>query len=225
MSKKNKEEWPLPKYCKDIKALVVKLVGIFLGMLGLSATLYPLVDQTKITHMYAAFITSVVISLLLLYIYLVYYEISNMDGKSIFKQTDSASIKKYMLHWIAYGGRVAIWTRDMSWANDESSKKLLAEKARNKELIICLPVHTSFSEELQKQGAEIYVYGTGLLSEPSARFTIAFYGRDGSKVAIGRAKSDKHIIEEFDTGSHPAFNLANELVQIAKNASQKFNGH
>lgn len=220
MSKKNKEDWPLPKNCKDRKALIVKLVGIFLGMVGLSATLYPLIDHSKITHLYTAVITSVGIALLLLYIYLVYYEISNMDGKNIFKQTDSASIKKYMLHWIAYGGRVAIWTRDMSWANDEGSKKLLTEKAKNKELIICLPAHTSFSEELQNDGAEIYVYGKSLLSEPSARFTIAFYGRDGSKVAIGRAKLDKHIIEEFGTGSHPAFNLANELVQIAKNASQ-----
>ncbi|MNL48811.1 hypothetical protein D3C87_1716940 [compost metagenome] len=68
------------------------------------------------------------------------------------------------------------------------------------------------------------MYGTELLSDPSARFTIAYYGRDGSKVAIGRARADKHIIEEFDSGSHPAFHLAYELVQIAKNASQREKG-
>lgn len=224
MSNTNQEEWPRPKSSKDYKALTVKLVLIFLGMVGLFATLYPLVDQSKITPWIAVMITMVVIVLFILYGFLVYYEISSLDGKHSFKQSDSSSINKYMLSWIAHGGRVAIWTRDMSWANDEKSRFLLTKKARNDELIICLPAHTSLSKELQQEGAEIYVYGAELLSEPSARFTIAYYGRDGSQVAIGRAKAGKHVIEEFDTGSHPAFNLANELVQIAKNASLKING-
>lgn len=221
----DKELWPRPKFSRDVKALTAKLILILLSVIALVATLYPLVDKNNITPSTASIISIVGLIIFLLYAFLVFYEISTLDGKRIFKQSDSTSIKKYMLNWIAYGGRVAIWTRDMSWANDDSSKDLLLKKAQSGELIICLPTHTSFSKELEEKGGEIYVYGMELLSDPSARFTIAFYGRDGSKVAIGRARADKHIIEEFDTGSHPAFNLANELVQIAKNASQKKNGN
>jgi hypothetical protein len=221
----SKPVWPRPKRSRDVMALTVKLVLIFLSMVALLASLYPLIDTKQITPTTASITSIVGVVLSFLYGFLVFFEIYTLDGKRVFKQSDPDSIRNYMLHWIAYGGRVAIWTRDMSWVKDEQSKSLLLEKAKNGELIICLPTHTSFSEQLEKEGAKIYVYGTDLLSDPSARFTIAYYGRDGSKVAIGRARADKHIIEEFDSGSHPAFHLAYELVQIAKNASQKKNGN
>lgn len=224
MSNNYEEKWPRPKHSKDFKALIVKLIGVFLSFIAMFVSLLPFVNIKSITPLNAVIAAIVFFSLLLLYAYLVYYEIKTLEGKRIFEQSDSVSIKNYMLYWIAYGGRVAIWTRDMSWADDEASKGLLIKKAEKGELIICLPAHTPFSEELEKKGGEIYAYGMDLLSDPSARFTIACYGRDGSKVAIGRAKADKHIIEEFDSGSHPAFNLANELVQIAKNVSSKKNG-
>jgi hypothetical protein len=220
----SKPIWPRPKHSRDVMALTVKLVLIFLSLIALLSSLYPLIDEKQITPTTASIVSIVGVILFFLYGFLVFFEIYTLDGKRVFKQSDSDSIRNYMLHWIAYGGRVAIWTRDMSWAKDEQSKSLLLEKARDGELIICLPVHTSFSEVLEKEGAKIYVYGTDLLSDPSARFTIAYYGRDGSKVAIGRARADKHIIEEFDSGSHPAFHLAYELVQIAKNASGKNSG-
>jgi len=222
---KKKPLWPRPKFSRDVMALTVKLVLIFLSMVGLIATLYPLIDVKQITPTKSSIISIVGIILLLLYGFLILFEIKNIDGKRIFKQSDPDSIRNYMLHWIAYGGRVAIWTRDMSWATDKESRELLVKKAQCGELIICMPSHTEFSQQLKGVGAEIYVYGTELLSEPSARFTIAYYGRDGSKVAIGRAKADKHVIEEFDSGSHPAFHLAYELVQVARNASQKNNGN
>jgi hypothetical protein len=220
----SKPVWPRPKRSRDVMALTVKLVLIFLSMVALLASLYPLIDPKQITPTTASMTSIVGVIIFFLYGFLVFFEIYTLDGKRIFKQSDPDSIRNYMLHWIAYGGRVAIWTRDMSWAKDDQSKNLLVEKARNGELIICLPTHTPFSEQLEKEGAKIYVYGTELLSDPSARFTIAYYGRDGSKVAIGRARADKHIIEEFDSGSHPAFHLAYELVQIAKNASQREKG-
>lgn len=219
-----KAEWPRPKRSRDTLALTAKLVLIFLSMVALLATVYPLIDTKQITPTSASVTSIVGMILLFLYGLLVFYEVYNAEGKRIFKQSDPESIRNYMLHWIAYGGRVAIWTRDMSWVRDEKSKKLLREKAKNRELIICLPAHTEFSKELADSGAQIYVYGEKLLSDPSARFTIAFYGRDGSKVAIGRAQADKHVIEEFSSGSHPSFQLAYELVQIAKNISHLNSG-
>lgn len=220
----SKSEWPRPKRSRDVMALTVKLVLIFLSMVALLATLYPLIDLEKITPATASVISIVGTVLVVLYGLLIFFEIYTAEGKRVFKQSDSESICNYMLYWIAYGGRVAIWTRDMSWAKDDESKELLLEKAKNDELIICLPTHTTFTKELKKEGAQIYTYGTELLSEPGTRFTIAYYGRDGSKVAIGRAKADQHVVEEFNSGSHPAFHLAYELVQIAKNVSSKNEG-
>lgn len=218
---RKKAQWPRPKHSRNVLALTVKLVLIFLSMVALLATVYPLVDVDKLTRASASIISIVGVVLIFLYIFLVSYEIYIAEGKRVFKQSDPESIRNYMLHWIAYGGRVAIWTRDMSWAKGDKSQNLLREKAENGELIICLPSHTEFSRELEAKGAQIYVYGQELLSDPSARFTIAFYGRDGSKVAIGRAQADKQVVEEFSSGAHPSFQLAYELVQIAKNISQK----
>lgn len=219
----NKPRFPRPKRSLDVMTITVKLILIFLSLVALIASLYPLLDEKKITPAIASVISIVGVILFFLYAFLIFFEFYTAEGKRVFKQSDPDSIRNYMLHWIAYGGRVAIWTRDMSWANDSKSRGLLLDKAKNDELIICLPVHTPFSEELEQSGAKIYVYGTELLSEPSARFTIAYYGRDGSKVAIGRARADQHIIEEFNSGSHPAFHLAHELVQIAKNISSRKN--
>ncbi|GFM87971.1 hypothetical protein PSCICO_33700 [Pseudomonas cichorii] len=217
-------EWPRPKCSRGGMALIVKLVLIFLSMVALLATLYPLIDTGKMTLATASGISIVGVILFFLYGFLIFFEIYTLEGKRVFKQTDPDSIMNYMLHWIFYGGRVAIWTRDMSWAKDDKSKNLLREKARSGELIICLPAHTPLSQELEKEGADVYEYGAELLSDPSARFTIAYYGREGSKVAIGRARADEHVVEEFSSGSHPAFHLAYELVQIAKSVSQKKNG-
>ena len=221
---RKKAQWPRPKHSRNVLALTVKLVLIFLSMVALLATVYPLVDIDKLTPASASVISTVGVILFFLYVFLVSYEIYVAEGKRVFKQSDPDSIRNYMLHWIAYGGRVAIWTRDMSWAKDDKSKNLLREKAENGELIICLPSHTDFSIELETKGAQVYVYGQELLSDPSARFTIAFYGRDGSKVAIGRAQADKQVVEEFSSGAHPSFQLAYELVQIAKSISLKKGG-
>src|SRR5436853_7701452 len=56
------------------------------------------------------------------------------------KRFDSAdTIKKYMNDWIHSGGRVVVFTRDMTWVDSEDMKGLLREKARAHELTICLP--------------------------------------------------------------------------------------
>src|SRR5206468_672153 len=56
-------------------------------------------------------------------------------------------IKRYMLNWIEHGGRVAIWTRDMSWAQNPETRRLLTEKARRNELILCLPELNELARE------------------------------------------------------------------------------
>jgi hypothetical protein len=125
-------------------------------------------------------------------------------------------IGEYMFNWISKTGRTVIYTRDMSWAKTAEIKNKLVEKAREKELILCMPYKTQFAIDLEKDGAEVYEY-SDLDCNPQSRFTIVHYGRSDAKLAIGRTSKDgKHTITEFENGIHPQFHLAVDLVNILK---------
>lgn len=94
--------------------------------------------------------------------------------------------------------------------------QIVDRKAHRNELILCLPELSGFAAELKAAGAEVCVYGSTLLEAPASRFTIAFFGRDGSRVAVGRAEGDTHVIDEFSAGGHPAFHLAADLVTFVR---------
>ena len=130
---------------------------------------------------------------------------------------DSAAIGDYMYKWIERGGRVAIFSRDLSWARSPELLQLLTQKAAAKELIICVPEPLDIAEKLP--GAEIFVYSM-LRYVPQSRFTFVHFGRGGARVAVGLPQGSHHIIEEFD-GSNPAFYMAADLVEFAKRAAKE----
>lgn len=146
---------------------------------------------------------------------LVVMEVRAYQRSMVFLRSDSRGIRNYMHQWIRQDGRIAIWTRDMSWAEDDKIRKLLEEKSSKNELIICLPTGTQLTNDLAACGAEICAYGPEF--EPLSRFTIAHYGRDGQRVAVGRGEGHNHIIEEFHAGKHPAFFMAKDLIDVARN--------
>lgn len=129
---------------------------------------------------------------------------------------DREGIRKYMHRWIEHGGRVAIWTRDHSWIDEDTMRSMLKEKAARRELILCLPSMTPFANELANLGADVVAYGDGL-GVPSIRFTIAHLDQPGACVAIARPNSDSHVIEEYTSSDHIAFHLAQDLVRLAVN--------
>ncbi len=147
---------------------------------------------------------------------LVVLELLDRRGRRVYANTDAEGIRRYMHDWIEHGGRVAIWTRDMSWAQNPATRRLLTEKARRNELILCLPEFNELATELVRAGAEVCAYGARRLESPASRFTIAFFGRDGSRVAVGRAEGDTHVIDEFSAGGHPAFHLAEDLITFVR---------
>lgn len=104
----------------------------------------------------------------------------------------------------------------MSWAHNDDTRGLLREKAARGELILCLPEQNELATELGAAGAEICAYGANRLESPASRFTIIFFGRDGARVAVGRADGDTHVIDEFNAGSHPAFHLAEDLIALVR---------
>ena len=184
------------------------------ALLGLALPHVPTIDQLPWWG-----VTLAVVSLLA-FLAFVALEIQSGKRHRVYDQNDAAGIRKYMHEWISPGGRVAIWTRDMSWANNPETRALLQEKASAGELIICLPEQVEITTDLEQRGAEICAYGkqSGL---PAARFTVAYFERDGSRVAVGRAWKRLHIIDEFDSGDHPAFYLAEDLVRLARLRSRQ----
>ena len=135
--------------------------------------------------------------------------------RHFFALDDKRGIRDYMFRWIESGGRVAIWTRDMSWVDDDEMKQLLRNKAKSGELIICLPNTTEDTNSLKQHGAEVVTYGTW--DSPLSRFTIANYNRDNARVAVGIGVGQLHIIDEFSPrDKNPTFSLAYDLVRLTR---------
>ena len=135
--------------------------------------------------------------------------------RHFFALDDKRGIRDYMFRWIKNGGRVAIWTRDMSWVDDEQMKQMLRDKAKSGELIICLPKANEYTDSLKQQGADVVTYGAW--DSPLSRFTIANYNRDNSRVAVGIGVDQLHIIEEFSRrDKNPNFSLAHDLVRLTR---------
>ena len=143
-------------------------------------------------------------------------ELCERPQRRIFRKQDTAGILRYMHDWIEHGGRVAIWSRDMSWANNYKTRQLLELKAQRDELLLFLPSPNPLSQRLATAGAEVIYYGTALFESPGSRFTITQYGRDGGSLAVGRAHSDTHVIDEFNANDHPTYQIAADLVALAR---------
>jgi hypothetical protein len=193
--------------------LVRKLVTLVASFASIAGLLVAFLPSPKDLPWWA--VTVLVVATFLLAVVVV-LEFLDHRGRRVYAKVDREGIRRYMHGWIEHGGRVAIWTRDMSWAQNPETRQLLAEKARRNELILCLPELNELAMELAAAGAEVCAYGAGHLESPASRFTIAFFGRDGSRVAVGRAEGDMHVIDEFSADGHPAFHLAEDLVSLVR---------
>jgi hypothetical protein len=185
-------------------------VASFASLLGLLVALVPSGTEWP---WWAKVLMSVAVVSFLAVVWLV---VASRPKHRVFEKTDVAGIRRYMHDWIRDGGRVAIWTRDMSWADNPDTRRVLAEKARRRELVLCLPELNELASELRDMGAEVCTYGAQLLESPASRFTIAFLGRDGSQVAVGRAEGRTHVIDEFTAGDHPVYHLAADMVALVR---------
>jgi hypothetical protein len=194
----------------DLVRKLVALVASFASMAGLLVAFLPSLKDLP------SWAVAILVVAVVAFIALVVFEFTDRRGRRIYSKDDTQGIKRYMHSWIEHGGRVAIWTRDMSWAQNPETRGVLTEKARRGELILCLPEINALARDLSEAGAEVCAYGARLLEAPASRFTIIFFGRDGSRVAVGRPEGDTHVIDEFSAGDHPAFHLAADLVTLAR---------
>ena len=197
---------------KDVFYRLISLAASYLTLIGVLITVF---DKDE----WSGYLTFFVLVSFLATVILVFLEVKSVSHIHKFDPADKEGIQDYMHDWIKSGGRVAIWTRDMSWANNEHAKSLLMKKATDGELIICLPSSTDLTRELQRAGAEICTYSTTNF-DPEARFTIREFSRSGSRVAIGRNIDGLHVIEEYTSGKDPVYSLTLELVGLARSKNR-----
>ncbi len=193
--------------------LVLKFLAFAGSLASLVGLLVPFLPSLQQLPWWAI---ALLVSATFFFFVLVVLEFLAHRGHRVYAKSDTDGIKRYMHDWIEHGGRVAIWSRDMSWAHSEDTRGLLREKAARGELILCLPEQNELAAELGAAGAGIGAYGANRLESPASRFTIIFFGRDGARVAVGRADGDTHVIDEFSAGSHPAFHLAEDLIALVR---------
>ena len=98
-------------------------------------------------------------SAIILVAYTLYREISDWAvGRRKVYPIGSHKISDYMYKWISTGGRIAIFTRDMTWASEPKIRAMLLEKASIDELNIFMPTLKGIASELKDEGAHIYTY-------------------------------------------------------------------
>ena len=126
------------------------------------------------------------------------------------------SIRNYMYRWIDQGGRVVIFSHDLSWVVDDEMRALLRTKSENHELTLVLPADTDLSTSLRRWGSDVITYSEFDYTIKS-RFTIVNLDRTDARVAIGhRVSAKRHEIQEFSAGTDPAFYLALDLVELMR---------
>lgn len=142
-----------------------------------------------------------------------YFEIFAAVRAAPKRYRDQNKINKFMCEWVGQPGRTVILTRDMSWAPSVETMKRLKQKANSGDLVILIRQENHTIKELQASGAQIISYDA-LGHIPLSRFTIVGFGRDGARVAVGRQAGGYHVIETFESGAHPIFAVADDLVRF-----------
>ena len=200
----------LINFNRDSAISVISIIGSFASVS--SVVVAPLILRQDIP---VGWKIALIILAVLLTIFAIIWVLKPDAATHNYRVNDQAGINRYLYRWIDSGGRVAIWTRDMSWAEGAKMAELLRRKAERRELIICLPRDIPKSDELKQIGAEVFAYGTGHATD--SRFTIVNYGQAGSRVAVGRRSDNRHVIQEYSAADeHPAFYMAQDLVRMVR---------
>ena len=181
----------------------------FISILGFYFTLHPISSGQPAWHIVA--LTVVGLIYLLFAASELYAYFKNRPKR--FSLDKPHKIKKYMQKWIQRGGQTVIFTRDMSWADEEQILSTLNEKANRNELTVCIQNEIPLALTLKQRGANVVPYSE-LGHVPRSRFTIIDFEKDGARVAVGGAVNNKHVIQEFRNGEHPFFAVAEDLAKI-----------
>jgi hypothetical protein len=197
-----------------VRGAKMRLVGIIIlqlsayaSILGLYFTVSPFSEKRPNWH----WVMLAIFAILCLMV--IVREVKNHLARGPKVYGDPKKINKFMRGWVSSGGRALVFSRDLSWARDPETKEVLMKKALAGDLTIYLEKDIPISDEFKRAGANIITYDrSGHI--PRSRFTIIDYEKDGARVAIGCSRNGKQIIEEFESGGHPLFAVAEDLAKF-----------
>lgn len=182
-------------------------VASLASLLGLYFTLMPAANERPWWHL------PLILFAVALSLGLIIAETMEYGTKAPKTFQTPAKINEYMRAWLNSGGRSLIFSRDMSWAQEPKTRAILVKKAQQGELVLCVEHEMPLAMELGAAGATIVTYGE-LNHVPRSRFTIVDFGKEGARVAVGAHLAGHHVIQEFQSGHHPFFAVAEDLATI-----------
>ena len=188
-------------------AIIIVQLASLASILGLYFTLLPPGADRPFWH-WVPIIFAVAV-----FLQLAFREVSDHLRSAPKVYRSKEKINSYMRDWVSSAGRVVIFSRDMSWAGETEVRQLLLDKAKRNELTVYLERRIPLTDELEQQGAKIVTYEE-LGHVPRSRFTIVDFGREGARVAVGVKVGDDHVIQQFRSGDHPFFAVAEDLVKF-----------
>jgi len=145
------------------------------------------------------------------------------QGRARIVQTGEA-IQRYMAKLLKDGGRVAIFSRDMTWADNATMRNLLLGKARQGEMTIVVPRMIQIVEDLRAEGADVYTY-ENLDYSLRSRFTLVQRGTAVPRVAVGRPNGESEVrVEEFSDRTDPVVTLAEDMLEVLERIGRKVTG-
>lgn len=142
-------------------------------------------------------------------------------SKPIICKNDT-EIRKYMYDWIKTSGKVNVFSRDLSWVNDEIK---IMMQCKGDDLSVCAEKDSQLIKDLRQAHVNVYLYG-GMQYEPISRFTIIRANKPQKQIAIAAVSKlkykEKHIIYESSNEHMDEWLLAatTDLVELTKSVDK-----
>lgn len=160
--------------------------------------------------------------------YLIYDEVQQNKKNKMFSCDNDGEIKKYMYNWISTQGQVSIFSRDLSWVDDQIKILMLSKK---EDLSICAAKETDLLKELRANDVNVYLYDDSIFPMVS-RFTIIRSNKSDKQIAIATTQKihnkEKHCIYESRNNlvDNWIIGLAQDLINMTKQTgwNEKRNG-
>lgn len=202
-----------------MKKEIIGLSGRLVGAIGTFISCSFLIDLDN----KSLFVNLLLIFVILIVAFYMIYDIWHVYLHRIkrYKPNDP-KISVYLCEQLKKAGRVAIFSRDISWVTSGSeAEKLLLQKANSKELVLFVQATTSIAQKLANAGAEVSTYQKSSVYKPKSRFTVLDYEKTGSRVLIGYSSNGEHLIDEFNDSDKAIVDLVETFVQLAEHTSKR----
>lgn len=201
-----------------MKNEIFLLSGRLVSAIGTFYTCYTVLDLEN-KGFYENLLPFIIV--LIVFFYMTYDSIHVWVHRAKRYERNDPKIAVFLCEQLKKAGRVAIFSRDISWVTSGSeAEKLLLQKAKSKELVLFVQTKTSIAQNLADAGAEVRTYQKFSGYKPKSRFTVLDYEKTGSRVLIGYPSNGEHLIDEFNDSDKAIVDLVETFVQLAEHASQ-----